>query len=106
MNKRPKPKLRRIDKHGHALKIGDKIRVTGVPPGLRDEDEMLTKTVFEKCVGRVFTIRGFQDNQAELHVGRVMARKSYEESIWVEPEFIELIWTKMKPKAKLRNRRL
>ncbi len=89
-----------IDKHGYPIKIGDKVRMTGAPSGLRDEEDMLTKTVFDRCVGRMFTIRDFDEDRVELRVGRVMGQKSYTEWIYIEPEFVELVWSKPDSRAK------
>jgi hypothetical protein len=46
---------------------------------------------------RCLPIYGFQKDWVELHVGHVVGRRSWEEHIWVEPEFIELVGKK-KPK--------
>jgi|SRR3989442_5115610 len=96
--KKQKAKIRTVDKNGRPIEVGDRIRVTGAPTGLRDQEDMVTKTIFERCVGRVFYVRRFQDHLAELTVGRVMGETSSSEKIWVEPEFIELVWSK---KAKI-----
>jgi hypothetical protein len=32
------------------MKAGDRVKLIGVPPNLRDEDDMLALTLFEKCL--------------------------------------------------------
>ena len=72
------------------MKIGDKVRVIKVPPVLPG-GELKTRTVFEQCVGRVFSIVGFQSQLLELEVGEVAGEPPYMQSIWVEPEVVELV---------------
>jgi hypothetical protein len=38
------------------LRIGDKVTVIGIPPDARDLDELKTRTLFEKCLGKTFTV--------------------------------------------------
>lgn len=102
MNSRPK--VRRVDRNGKELKIGDKIRVTGIPPDVLadryDEEELKTRTVFERCLGRVFPIESFDDNRVEILVGKVMGRPAYEHTIYLEPDFVEFVVKPGKPAAK------
>ena len=72
------------------MKKGDRVKVLGTPSGLRDDDDLKTATIFEKCVGGVFPIKGFENGFVELHVGRVVGAQSYEHMIWIEPEFLEI----------------
>lgn len=72
------------------MKIGDKIRVLKAPPVL-PEGESRTGTVFALCVGRIFPIVGFQNDLLELEVGEVVHEPSYMHSIWIEPEFVEIV---------------
>ncbi len=102
--------FKRVDRYGLKLAVGDKIRVGGIPPDVRsgvyDEDEELkTRTVFERSLGRIFPVKAFDDDRVELHVGKVMGRPAYEHSIWLEPQFIELVAKSKKPKRKASNRR-
>lgn len=92
---------KRVDRNGSSLKIGDKIRVRGIPPDVQhyhDDEELETSTVFERCLGGTFAIHDFDENRVELEVGQVMGRPAYEHSIWLEPEFIELVSQKKKPR--------
>ncbi len=102
--------VRRVDRQGLKLSVGDKIRVIAIPPDVRsgiydDDEELKTRTVFERSLGRVFPIKAFDDDRVELHVGKVMSRPAYEHSIWLEPQFIELVAKSKKPKGKVSNRR-
>ena len=81
------------------MKVGDKVRVIGIPEGLADND-MQTKLVFELCLGRIFPIENLKQVEglpyklAELFVGEVVGEADYMHSIWVEPEFLEVVDTK------------
>jgi hypothetical protein len=72
------------------MKIGDQVRIVTIPPDL-PEDEIHTKTLFELCIGKVFPIVGFQGHLLELEVGGVKSKAPYMESIWIEPEHVELV---------------
>jgi hypothetical protein len=73
------------------MKIGDKVRLVALPPDLPVGDAGLpTKGVFNKCLGHDFAVAGFNEiGLAELLVESVTG--SIGETIWVEPEFLELI---------------
>lgn len=71
------------------MKVGDLVRVIKVPPGVRDEGEFQTRTILEKCVGRVFQVVGFQEDWIELEVGEVVGKAAIEETIWIEPDCVE-----------------
>ena len=70
------------------MKVGDTVRLIGVPDGLEDYPDFPTKSTFEKCVGREFVIAGFNEaGMAELPIGFVTG--SVGETIWVELQFLE-----------------
>jgi hypothetical protein len=73
------------------MKIGDKLRLIALPPDLPVGDaDLPTKAVFNKCLGYEFVVAGFNEiGAAELLVESVTG--SIGETIWVEPEFLELI---------------
>lgn len=72
------------------MNIGSKVRVTGIPDGLEDYPDLPTKSTFNKCVGREFVIAGFNEvGMAELDISSV--NDSIGETIWIEPEFLQLI---------------
>ena len=82
------------------MKPGDRVRLVGAPPGLRDDDDLKTKSLFEACIGKVFEVKacdpatrsdGTPYPLVELHVGDVLGVQDFEHSIWVEPEYLELV---------------
>ena len=103
---------KRIDKHGRPIRVGDRIRVTGIPPDVRDyeenpadDEELETKTVFERCLGRTFVIDDFDEVRVELLVGRVMGRPRYEQSIWLESQYVQLVRRNpKKPKSRTKRK--
>lgn len=73
------------------MNVGDWVRVTQVPPGLKDSPGLETKTVFEQALGRTFRIEAFDDyGHIELLVSRRRSRDSVWDldTIWIEPEFV------------------
>jgi hypothetical protein len=74
------------------VKVGDPVRVIGVPDGLEDYPDFPTKSTFEKCVGREFMISGFNEvGMAEIEIKSVTGKVG--ETIWIEPEFLEPVST-------------
>jgi len=73
------------------MRIGDKVWLIALPPDLPVGDvDLSTKAVFNKCLGHDFAVAGFNETGlAELLVESVTG--SVGETIWVEPEFLELI---------------
>ena len=37
------------------MNTGDKVRLIGIPQNLRDEEDLQTRTLFEKCLEQFFT---------------------------------------------------
>jgi hypothetical protein len=78
------------------MKIGDKVKVVGIPPDVHDEDDLKTRSLFEKCMGKIFHVEGLEKVEGmdhplvRLDVGHVVGKNSWEHTIWVEPEFVEL----------------
>jgi hypothetical protein len=72
------------------LNIGDKVRIIGIPPDL-PEGQLETRSLFEECVGRVFPIFDFNEELIELQVGEVWDQLPCMQSIWIEPEFVEMV---------------
>ena len=78
------------------LKIGDRVRVLQVPPSVEHGIHPDTRSLFHRCVGHVYTVRGFDDyEQSELHVRKTGAESCREGSgchwIWIEPEFVKIV---------------
>lgn len=75
------------------FKVGEWVRIIGVPPNLADEEPMKTRTLFETCVGRFFRIEDIEEADGlvfiKLDVGHMRGRERYLESIWIEPEYVE-----------------
>jgi hypothetical protein len=73
------------------MNIGDQVRLIGIPASLPVGDaDLSTKTVFEKCLGNVFTVVGFNAiGLAELPIEVVTGGGG--ETIWVEAEFLEVV---------------
>jgi hypothetical protein len=72
------------------LKTGDRVRVIAVPVRL-PVDELKTRELFELCLGKVFPIAGFnQFGMLELEVGEVRRKAACAETIWIEPDYVEL----------------
>ena len=97
-------KVKRVDKNGRHLRLGDKVRITGISPGVVDTGEFKTRTILERCVGRVFPVKGFQKDCVELHLGKLVGKRSWEETIWVEPEVIELVRSKHVGRKRARSK--
>jgi hypothetical protein len=74
-----------------SMKVGDVVRVVRIPEGLRDDDDLQTKTIFERCLGRCFPVIELDGGFVQLHVGEVVGEASYMHSIYIEPEFIEVV---------------
>jgi hypothetical protein len=96
--------------------IGDHVRIMDISADLKAQNhdlknaeyqDMRTAELFRFCVGRVFTVYGFDRyGNVELHVGNssaVRERFGKWHTIWSEPEFLKLV-SKRKMAAK-RSRR-
>ena len=67
------------------MKIGDVVRVIGVPVNLPEPARM----VFERSVGRIFSVVDVTpEGLIELEVGEAVGMKPYLHSIWIEPEHL------------------
>jgi hypothetical protein len=72
------------------MKVGDIVRLSGLPDGLEDYPDFPTKSTFKGCLGREFTVTALMDNgRAELPIGSVTGNPG--EKIYVAPEFLEVI---------------
>ena len=71
------------------MQIGDRVEVVAIPADL-PHGAPQTRHLFEKCIGRVFPIVGFQGDLLELEVGEVAGEQPYMHSIWIEPEHVKL----------------
>ena len=76
---------------GFHLKLGDRVRVIQAPPVSLVDDRLNTRALFELCVGRVFSVVGFNGDLLELGVGEVLGKSPSMDSIWIEREFVEMV---------------
>jgi len=78
------------------MKSGDIAKLIGIPPNVRDDAELQTRTLFEKCLGQSFVIAEVESLDdvpfplARIDVGRVIGKKPWEHTIWVEREYLQL----------------
>jgi hypothetical protein len=78
------------------VRIGDQVRLVGIPLDVHDDEKLQTRTLFEKCLGETFivagleTVEGLPFQLVQLDVGHVCGKASYLETIWVEPEYLRL----------------
>lgn len=71
------------------MKVGDRVRVVRVPASLPDDRG--TRSLLASCIGRTFSIVGFQGHLLELEVGEILGKEPYMDSIWIEPEHVEVV---------------
>jgi len=86
---------------GEKLEVGDRVRIIEIPEDLKDPEydfkdserrEMRTAELFRFCLGRVFTVYGFDRYEyVELEVSKspVVRKKFGLNTIWIEPEFLK-----------------
>jgi len=79
------------------IRIGDKVAVIGLstvtyPPGVRDE--LGTEKMFRSMLGKVYTVRGFDE------YGNIELHPTKRDAIWIEPKFLKLRPMKGKGQAK------
>ena len=69
------------------MKIGDKVKLIRIPPNLKDDEKLGTRSLFEKCLGKAFlivgldSVEGLSDYLVQLDVGHVLGKSEYMESI-------------------------
>jgi hypothetical protein len=103
--KKPSTKSTRAAREGgpydlrHNFRERDRVRICDCPEAykdrnFKDDPEMRTAELFRFCVGKKFMIQGFDRyGYIELRVDEnpAVKRKFGLNSIWIEPQFIELI---------------
>jgi hypothetical protein len=71
------------------------VKLIGIPPNLSDKEDMPTRTLFEKCLGKSFVVEAVESIEgvpfplAKLDVGHVIGEESWKHTIWVEPEYLQ-----------------
>ena len=69
------------------LKVGDRVRLIGIPPDLEDH---LTTLTFEKCLGHEFTVTAIKENgYAELQIESITGTSG--DLIHVSPHFLQIV---------------
>lgn len=65
------------------MKVGDTVKLIGVPPNTYDDQELQTRTLFGNCLGKCFVVKGieFADENTRLvvhlDVGEVVGEECY-----------------------------
>ena len=78
------------------MKAGDRVRLIAIPADLKDDEELQTRALFEKCLGKTFPIAGVETvdglpyKMVRLDVGHVLGKASCLETIWVEPKYLRV----------------
>lgn len=78
------------------MKAGDKVKLVRIPPDVRDEEDLQTRTLFEKCLGRTFVVADIESVDgvpfplAKLDVGHVVGEEPFKQTISVEPQYLEV----------------
>lgn len=86
------------------FKVGDRVLVIDIPEDTKDPKadlkspearEMRTAELFRFCLGKTFTVYGFgRYGHVELRAGQnreVRKKFGWSETIWIEPEFLEIV---------------
>jgi hypothetical protein len=78
------------------MKAGDTAKLIRIPPNLRDDEVLQTRSLFEKCLGQSFVIAAVESFEgvpfplARIDVGHMIGKEPWEHSIWVEREHLKL----------------
>ncbi|MGA9392036.1 MAG: hypothetical protein WBV69_16515 [Candidatus Sulfotelmatobacter sp.] len=78
------------------MKVGDTAKLIGIPPKVRDDEKLQTRTLFEKSLGQSFVIAAVEMFEgvpfllARIDVGHVIGKEPWEHTNWVEREYLEL----------------
>ncbi|WP_338694170.1 MULTISPECIES: hypothetical protein [unclassified Bradyrhizobium] len=71
------------------MKIGDRVEVVAVPEAL--PEDMETRALFMRCLGRHFPVVDLKGDLVELEVGEVLEEPSYMHSIWIERDCVRVV---------------
>ena len=78
------------------VKVGDRVRLIGIPPDVKDDGRLQSRALFEKCLGKIFEVAGLENvdglpfQVVRLDVGNIVGKELYMETIWVEPEYLQV----------------
>lgn len=79
------------------LKIGDSVKLMGIPGDTSDDEDLRTRDLFEKCLGKIFSVAGLETVEGlpyqllRLNVGQILGEAPELQTIWVEPEYLERV---------------
>ena len=65
------------------MKVRDRVTLIGIPPDAHNNDELKTRTLFEKCLGETFTVAelqtvvGLRYQLVQLDVGRLLISRQF-----------------------------
>jgi hypothetical protein len=77
------------------MQIGDQVRLIGIPANLTDDEKFHTLTLFQKCLSKIFVVKGLQEVDGlpypliQLDAGHIVGTADCMETIYVEPEYLE-----------------
>jgi hypothetical protein len=78
------------------VKAGDTVTLIAIPADVNDDGVLQTRTLFEKCLGKTFpivaleTVDGLPYPLVRLDVGHILGEPTYNQTIWVEPAYLQL----------------
>jgi len=78
------------------MKVGDRVKLIGIPPDVTDDHELQTRSLFQKCLGQYFviseieTVEGLSYPLAKLNVGQMVGGSSELHAIWVEERYLQV----------------
>jgi hypothetical protein len=78
------------------VKAGAIVKLIAIPADLKDYRELQTRTLFERCLGKRFpivaleTVDGLPYQLVRLDVGHILGEPTYNQTIWVEPKYLQL----------------
>ena len=73
------------------IAIGQTIRILRVPDGVLDTEGFPTRTMLTRCLGKVFPVMDLQGEFLGIDVGELNGKKSFMETIYIEPECVEIV---------------
>jgi hypothetical protein len=77
------------------VRVGDTVRIVAIPRNLKDNQELGTGSLFEKCLGKTFRVAGLQTVEelpyqlVQLDVGHIVGKAPSLETIWIEPTCLQ-----------------
>ena len=79
------------------MQVGDTVRLKVVPLDVKDQDDLQTRTLFQKCIDKCFVItdiehpEGVPFNLLRLEVGGVVGLEPWSHVIWVEECLVDKV---------------